>query len=189
MPNSQDHDDLSVLFGRHLPWLKEQIKRRMGHDLRRREGVSDIAQSVCREILKDQDDYQFESDRSFRNLLFGQAIYKLLDRGRFHSRPMRNVRREVAIETLGQDDSDTILDPGEDARPVDIAIQQEQIDMLRRAVDQLPDDQKLAISGHLAGLTSAEIGARLERSAEAIRSLRRRALANLSRVFGATRDK
>ncbi len=183
----RDNSDLSILFGRHLPWLRGLIQGHMGDKLRSRETVSDLVQSVCREILKDRDQYEFRSDEAFRNLLYGQAQFKLLDRGRFHARPIRDVGREVPIAALTDEDGgDALVDDHSGGSPARRAMNQEAVEILRQAVDQLPDDQKLAMAGHLAGLSTGEIAIRLKRSPEAVRCLRRRALVRVSGVFSPT---
>ena len=69
------------------------LRARVGSALAARESIHDLAQSVCREVLRDQAELTFRSDESFRAFLFLQASRKIVDRARYHRMAMRDPQR------------------------------------------------------------------------------------------------
>src|SRR5262245_21775213 len=99
-PNPIQHDDdspasLSGMLHSQLTRLGRFLRRRWGPMLRAKESVSDLKQSVCRELIerwmRSPPPCREEGQRWF----FQIAQRKLIDRLRYYGREKRNPLREV----------------------------------------------------------------------------------------------
>ena len=72
-----------------MPQLIAFLRVKVGRLIGARESVRDLAQSVCREVLEDMDDFEYAGDAAFRSWLFQQASRKILDRHRYLRRARR----------------------------------------------------------------------------------------------------
>src|SRR5262245_60579325 len=88
----------------NLPGLRAFIRLRSGQLLRARESVSDLVQSVCREVLQDLPRAEVGSEAAFRGWLYTAAHRKILDRRKYWEREMRDAGREQALD--GAPDAD-----------------------------------------------------------------------------------
>jgi RNA polymerase sigma-70 factor (ECF subfamily) len=158
----------------------------MGPQLRARESMSDIVQSVCRELLTHQDRFQYPDENGFQAWLFTAARRKIANRARDLERDKRDAGREIA----GLDESGIAALGAAYARistPSGQALRAEEINRLEAAIDQLPEEQREVITlAHLVGLSRAAIGEQMGRTEEAVRALLHRAKAKLSILLDAT---
>jgi RNA polymerase sigma-70 factor, ECF subfamily len=175
-----DPQALARLLNRHLPSVRAFVRAHMGAQLRARESMSDIVQSVCRELLTHQDRFQYPDEQGFQAWLFTTARRKIANRARDLDREKRDAGREVGglgesgIAALGAAYARISTPSGK-------ALLAEEIARLEAAIDQLPEEQREVITlAHLVGLSRAEIGVQMGRSEEAVRSLLHRAKARLS---------
>lgn len=153
----------------------------MGPRLLARETSEDLVQSVCREVLDDLGDFHYEHERGFKSWLFIQALRKVQDRAKYHSRQKRDVGREVAI-----DEAQLLSGYASFLTPSRVVSQREDIERLERAFDKLPEDYRDVITwSKLLGLTHAEIGERMGRTETAVRALLYRALVRLGFLLDA----
>ena len=115
---------MDALLERHLPGLFAFMRLRAGEFLRRRESVSDLVQSVCREVLADPGDFSYRGEGQFRRWLYTTALRKIIDKGRYYRAEKRDPRREVRAGSRVADDSydaaasrmfGTLLTPSRDA--------------------------------------------------------------------------
>lgn len=180
-----DEQALGQLLDRHLPSVRAFVRAHMGAQLRARESSSDLVQSVCRELLTHQERFQNPGEHGFEAWLFTTARRKIANRARDLGRDKRDVRREIggleasAIDGLGAAYAKM-------SSPSGHVLRREEIAQLEAAIDQLPDEQKEALTlAHLAGLSRAEIGAQMGKTEEAVRALLHRAKARLSILMGA----
>jgi RNA polymerase sigma factor (sigma-70 family) len=154
-----------------------------GAKLLAREEDEDLVQSVCVEILRDADDFEYRGLPSFKRWLYLNALRKIRDRARFHGRQRRDVQREVAMPTEPQDYSGF----GSLLTPSRAAIQAEEVARLERAFDELSDEHREVITlSRIVGLSHEEIAQEMQRSPGATRVLLHRALARLGSLL--TRD-
>lgn len=107
----------------------------------------------------------YRGDGSFRSWLFAIAYRTLQETA-------RQRRNEPANDLL--DDL-----PAADRSPLDAVIADDEAAALRRAIETLPDVQREVVLLRLAGLTTAEIAAALDKRHDAIRAAQSRAFARL----------
>lgn len=175
-PGPLGADDLERALHEHLPALRAYVRARLGPALSAHESASDLVQSVCRELLADQDHIQYRGDAAFRGWLFTTALRKICQRDRYWRADKRAGQRisEERAQTLLTGYADLITPSRElSAR--------EQVDELERALAALPDaDREIIALAKIAGLPHAEIAARTGRTEEASRQALRRALVRLA---------
>lgn len=177
-PGGSGPDALESLVERCRPDLEEFLRRRAGRRLRGQESVSDLAQSVCREILTHRDRFQFPGEENFRRWLFATALRKLGRRHEYYGAIKREIGRNVPLP-----DSDALLRAI--TTPSQAAMAGELRERVAAAFRELSAEQRLVI--HLArveGLPRPEIAARLGKSPGAVRTLLCRALAALAEQVG-----
>lgn len=87
---------LQSLLVQHLPSLVAFVRLQAGPAVRAKESISDLAQSVCVEVLCDATQFAYQGEAQFRQWLFLQVLRKIQNRHRHHRAARRDVRREVA---------------------------------------------------------------------------------------------
>ena len=172
---------LDSLFARNLPPLVAFIRARSGKAIAARESAVDIAQSVFREVLADAERIELLGEGAFRNWLFMQATRKVLDRAKFHGRDRRDFAKEVAIPEAGPAADALLACYASIASPSQHAVAKEELARFEAAVQQLPENQRDAVTmSRLMGLDYAQIAERMGSSESAVRGLVARGLAALS---------
>lgn len=175
-----DPQALHELLTQHLPAVRAFVRAHMGPNLRARESMSDVVQSVCRELLSHRARFRHATEDAFTAWLFTEARRKIGKRARDLARDKRDARREVdglsesAIAALG-------VEYARISSPSGRALRREEVAQLEAALDRLPDEHREVLTlAHLVGLSRAEIGRRIGRSEDAVRQLLRRAKARLA---------
>lgn len=172
---------LDSLFARNLPPLVAFIRARSGKAIAARESAVDIAQSVFREVLADAERIELLGEGAFRNWLFMQATRKVLDRAKFHGRDRRDFAKEVAIPEAGPAADALLACYASIASPSQHAVAKEELARFEAAVQQLPENQRDAVTmSRLMGLDYAQIAEQMGSSESAVRGLVARGLAALS---------
>ncbi|MCA8948641.1 MAG: sigma-70 family RNA polymerase sigma factor [Planctomycetes bacterium] len=169
---------LEALLGEHLPAIAAIVRLKAGPGLLRRESVSDLQQSVCREVLESLDGFRDGGADGFRRWLHTLALRKLYDRQRRVLAQQRDVRREVAV-----DESPSAWDAVCHAfdTPSREAIGREAKARLDAAFAQLDDEQQDIVTwSRFLGLSHKEIAERLGKTEVATRKALSRALLRLS---------
>lgn len=176
-----DVEAQNELLRRNLPRLRAFVRLRADRFLRARESHSDLVQSACREVLGSLDKIKYENEDLFRGWLYTIVVNKLRDKARFH----RAARRDPAREAPEISDVDglvgaysTFVTPSQHAVGAELATR------IEAAFEQLDSDHREVITlSRLAGLSTASIAQRMERSEQAVRSLLSRALVRLSALL------
>jgi RNA polymerase sigma-70 factor, ECF subfamily len=172
-----DAEAVELLLTRHLPRLERYVRLRAGA-LLRSEGVSDLVQSTCREVLEHADRFRFGGEQAFRHWLYATAARKIVSRQRFHTaqrRDVRNVQRdEEALTELAR----TL---GAEPSPSEVAIGAELLARLERAFAALPEEERdVILLSRVVGLSRAEVARAIGRTENGTRNLLHRALGRLS---------
>jgi DNA-directed RNA polymerase specialized sigma24 family protein len=71
------------------------VRLRVGRAFGPRDGVSDVVQSACRDLLERLDGFQHGGEHAFRHWLYATAARKIADRFAFHGAERRNAGREA----------------------------------------------------------------------------------------------
>lgn len=169
---------LDELLAEELPRLRAFVRAHLSPELRLRESVSDLVQSVCRGLLA-QSSFEFRGEAQFRSWLFLAARNKIAEKARYHQREQRDVRREQALDDAG---ASTILGAYRQVgTPSRVAMAREHLGKLESAIDDLdPDHREVVTLVRLAGLPIDEAAQVMGRSVDATRMLLGRALVKLS---------
>ncbi len=175
---------IDELLARFLPGLRAFIRMRAGPLIRRRESESDLAQSVCREVLEHVDRFQYGDEAGFKRWLYTTALRKILHRHDYWAADKRAIGREEPrpASAPSQAGDDPLYNAYRTfSTPSQHVIQREQIERVEKAFDQLRDEQREIISlAHVVGLSRAEIAEQLGKSEGAVRTMLSRALAELA---------
>ncbi|MCB9871128.1 MAG: sigma-70 family RNA polymerase sigma factor [Planctomycetes bacterium] len=176
-----DPHALESLFGRNLAPLVAFIRARAGRDLMARESAVDLAQSVCREVVADLDQFDYRGEEAFRAWLFQQATRKILDRARYAGREMRARDREVAMPDSDGAAEALLACYASFATPSRHAAVREELARFEAAVAELPEAQRDAVTmAKLMNLSYGAIAEQMGISESAVRGLVARGLAALS---------
>lgn len=171
-----DENALDALLAKYLPDLETFIRLRVGPRIRVKESSSDLAQSVCREVLQDLGQIEYRGERAFKQWVFLAAMRKIKDRDKFWRRERRDVGRE----------SDDVGASGvpDHVTPSYEVMKAEDIASLEKAFERLPEDYRTVITlSRYLGMNHREIADEMERSEGAVAVLLHRALARLSVIL------
>lgn len=168
------------LLEHYWPDLERFLARRAGGVRGAVESGSDLAQSVCREVLAHLRDerLRFQGEAEFRRWLFNAAALKLAEKRRYWGADMRDGRRELHADS--NDDARerfflSLCTPSADA------MRREELAKLRAAFDALDQDQRQIIElAHFEGLPHSTIAQRLGIGEANSRMRLSRALARLA---------
>jgi RNA polymerase sigma-70 factor (ECF subfamily) len=173
-----DASVVATLFDRHLPMLRAQVKRRLPAGLRGKVGESDVVQDAWLAAFQRLPEFEDRGEGSFGRWLRQIAEHKVVDEVRRHvAVGKRDARREVRMAT-GEEPAARRTG---DRSPMSEVVAAEQEAGVREAISELSsDDRDVLRYLHEEGLTAAEVGERMGRSAEAVRKLYGRALGRLA---------
>lgn len=178
-----DGHALEALLERHLPDLRAFLRLRMGPRLRARESASDLAQSVCREVLEHLGRFRYGGEAEFRNWLYREALRKVMNRQAYYAAQKRDVGREVHIDPEaggGNGEASAALCRSLHT-PSAEAVAREEVEQLQRAFDRLSDDHReVILLAKMVGLPHKRIAEEMGRTETAARALLHRALMTLA---------
>lgn len=181
-------DEIAIdeLLNRYLPGLRAFIRLRTGRLLRAKESASDLAQSVCREVLQHMDRFQYGGESGFKNWLYTTALRKIANRQAFYQAARRDARREVqrATDEERQRQSELLEAYGTICTPSQHAMAHEELERIEGAFEKMPEDYRDVICySRILGLSHKEIAEAMDRSEGAVRTLLSRALTRLAEVL------
>jgi RNA polymerase sigma-70 factor (ECF subfamily) len=167
-----DATALERLLESYLPQLHAFVRVRLGA-LRAHESTMDVVQSLCRQILRGRDSFEFRGEERFRAWLFTAALSKMLEKHRGHHVGKRDVARNA--------DDDVAAVAVSLLTPSAAAMGRETGAALQAAMDALEPDHRevitLARVVRLPHRVTAEVMGRTE---PAVRQLLARALLRLA---------
>jgi len=167
---------VDALLARHLDGLAAFLRRRAGATLLAQESGSDLAQSVCRDVLERLRDGRFDwrGEAAFKQWLYQAALLKLRDRRDFHGAARRDAARRVG-------DSAAARVAGTEPTPSQAAVARERAEEIVAALAKLPPDSRRIIElARFEGKSHAEIAALLGITVADSRQRLARALARLA---------
>lgn len=174
--------DLPTLLEENLDRLNRFVRRTAGPLLRAKESVSDITQSVCRELLNHAGRFTKGGEKGFRSWLYTTARRKIYDRNDYHRAAKRDVGRERTA--TGEDRKVAPEDLGHLETPSQDAIARENLELLQDAYSRLSiQDQEIIRLSRFDGHSHKEIAEILELSLDAVYQRLSRALARLETIL------
>ncbi|MEM7199209.1 MAG: sigma-70 family RNA polymerase sigma factor [Planctomycetota bacterium] len=176
------------LLERNLPALNAYVRLRLGEVVSAKESCSDLVQSVCREVLRDIDRFEYRGEEAFRKWLFDRALHKVIDRNRYWRMGKRDVAREAAGSgELSDGEARALLGYYRSmCTPSRDAIAKEETARIETAFQQLDEPYREVIAMcRLLGLSQAEVAEQTGRSLGSVRGLLARGLAKFARLLEA----
>lgn len=176
---------IDVLLSRYLPGLRAFIRLRAGALVRNKESTSDLAQSVCREILQHMERFQFHGEANFKHWLYTTALRKICNRYEYYGAGKRDVAKEIAVEPAAgsQDDGQVLECYRSFYTPSEQAMMREELARVEQAFEKLPDEyREVIVLARVVGLSRAEIAEQMGKTEGAVRTLLSRALAELAEM-------
>lgn len=182
-----DATAVNALLERYLPDLERYLDRHAGQLVRAHESKSDLAQSVCREVLVRLADgrFRYEGEAQFRQWLYRAAVMKMIKRHRYWRAEKRDPARESPAARAGTESQpgrgvSAFPDPG--STPSEDLIRLEELETFQEAFSALSErDQLLIQLHHGEGRGHEEIAQELGISAANSRMALSRALARLAK--------
>ena len=185
LARSGDQYALGELLGRCEAATKRTIRRRMSPAVRRRVSDSDVFQEAMVTAARRIDTFEFRGDGSFQRWFNGIAENKRRDAVRRHTQA---TRRSVTAEVSRDARPETKHAPGRGATPSRELLAMEMRNRIPRALVEMPEDYRTIIQLLERRRTSLEeAGELMGRSANAVKKLHARALAELARRLGLDR--
>ncbi len=179
-----DEHAVEELLERHLPGLRTYVRRNVSPGVLAKESSSDLVQSVCREVLQNIDNFQYQGEAAFRSWLYQAALRKLIDRQRYYKAEKRDSGREAVLDRSSELSSQaaSVLAASLAGSPSSDAILREEIERLEHAFGELDGpDREIIHLVYVRGLTHAQVAAQLGCTEVASRKQLSRALARLSK--------
>lgn len=171
-------DELLVL---HLDSLHGFLRLRCGAALRAHESSTDVAQSVCREILAAPAHFEFRGEAAFRRWLFQAAENKVRDRMRYWGRDKRDHDR---VARTASNDAHALSCYASFCSPSQEAIAREELSRIESAFDDLDENyREVILLSKVVGLSNEEIAAQINQTPHYTRTILSRGLARLATLL------
>ena len=171
-----DSNAVEALLVEHLPALRAFVRLKAGALLLEKESCSDLAQSVCRDVLANAGRFRWGGEAEFRKWLFTTAMRKIADRHAHWRAGKRAAAREQSVA-----DDEALLGYQSFCTPSRTAGAREELTRVEGAFARLaPDKQEVILMARLFGMTAGQIGAEIGKSEGAVRTMLSRALAELA---------
>ena len=173
-----EKEGLDALIERHLPWLRNQIRRRLTPVLRRKGETCDFVQDAMVQFLRNGPRFIISNDADFRALILRIVENSLKDNYGW----LKALRRDIARERPLPTDTVLYLDPpqGSMKTPSQSAEEHEQEAWIRLGMELLdPEGRKVLIHRKWGGLSFSDIGDHLGVSEDAARKRHDRAVKRL----------
>ncbi len=174
-------------FERYLPGLRAYLNTRLDRSIRERENMSDIAQTICREFLRQAHKLGRTptSDREIWFRLKREADQKLIERHRMYTTGSRN-RGKAPAPLDSPEAQDT---PSKTPEPASTASDREEKMRLEAAIRDLPQPHRRVVElAYFDGKSRDQIAEEIGRSVGATKMLLARALTQLSRSLKSSGD-
>ncbi|MCB9915541.1 MAG: sigma-70 family RNA polymerase sigma factor [Planctomycetes bacterium] len=184
-----DPEALNELFTRHYQTMLHVARMRLGARLRSKEEPDDLAQTTFREATRDFKSYTWRGEGSLLSWLIQILQNKIRDRAEFYSATKRDLSKERSIDAVpanAEGRGVNFFEPPSDDLTVTMQVQQkEDFDLVRRALEELSEDHRKAITlVFFQGRSLREAGQLMDgRTEDAVRMLLRRAEGRLGEIL------
>jgi len=168
-------------------YLRLLARLQLGPRLRSKLDSSDVVQQTLIRAHAKVDQFRGRTEAELEAWLRPILAQQLANAARHYAAGVRDVALERSLEAELQGSSARLEGwlAANQASPSEQAEHNEQLRLLARALDQLPDDQQEAVElRHLHGLSLAEVGAAMNRSAQAAAGLVKRGTLALRQLMG-----
>jgi RNA polymerase sigma factor (sigma-70 family) len=177
-----DESALAALVEIHLPWLRNQVERRLGPFLRGRGDAGDYLQDALLDFLRDGPRFQVRDEQQFRHLLVRVIENTLRDKNDWFRAKRRNLGQQAGLP------ADSVLDlqsgvavSSTPSRAVD---RDETRHWVRLALELLePEDRKVILARDYEDRSFVAIGEELGITAAAARMRWTRAVGRLAHAM------
>ena len=170
---------------RARPVLRMLARQRLPRWVWRRVDPSDVVQITLAEANERRADFRGGSEAELLGWLHPMLIHRMLDKIRQCRAKGQDMRREEDLDNTARRLKEELAATSAKT-PSQVLLKREILDLLSRALDKLPADQRLVVeSHHLMGFTLAEIASSMSprRSVWAVGRLLRQGLARLFRTM------
>ncbi len=181
-----DKKALDDLLQQHLPWIRDQVHRRLGGALREKADTGDIVQDSILQFLKYGPRFLMTNGKQFRALLARIVENVLRDKHDFFMARRRQMAREQPLPT----DTVLSLDPpmANVESPSAVMQRREEEAWIRMALELLaPEDRMIIIKRDWDRSSFKEVGDELHITEAAAQMRYHRALVRLTVKVGALR--
>lgn len=164
-----DESAATRLLAEIRPYLKTEIEKLAGSQLRARQDVSDVVQECLMAVWRNTSAVQGTTETEFRAWLKVIARREFLDALRHERQQMRDVRQQIP---LPQDGGGGVTIADDNSSPSQQAIRREEDDRRERALGRLAPDHRQVLQLRFSeGRAWPEVAARMGRSEMAVRRL------------------
>ena len=175
---------LYSVYAERVRWM---VRLRMSRDLRSKFESMDLVQNTLIHALSGLDQFAYTNEGDFVRWLSKIAENELRGSLKKLHAGKRDIRKEVRLYNYGPSTGGGfggIPGPIESTTPSVIMSKKEELDKLEKVIDGLkPEYREVIILTKIDGLSYKEIAGRLGKSADAVRKLVSRAMAELTVAF------
>lgn len=169
-----DRDALSILFGLHRRRLALLAHYRLGPQLRGLVEVDDILQETLLKAYVQLEHFTYRTPGSFLRWLSRIMDHVIADTARYHGRQKRNAAEMLPLRSESTPEG---LEPVDSKTPSRLLAQDENLRLLLKELDELPDDyREVILLTKLEGLSTQEVAEKMGKSREAVALLLHRAI-------------
>lgn len=190
MAKAGDTRAVADLYSRFGDRLQAVVRLRLGSRLRAKVETCDIVQETLLAALPQLEKGDFPTSGALFHWLTRLAENRIRDLADHFGAQKRDAGRERPLEVRNPNGDymfGPIADIATTGTPSMYASRKEEIEALERAIDSLPDEQREAlILVRYEGMSLAEAGAVMNRSADAVRMMVSRALVKLGGIMQST---
>jgi RNA polymerase sigma-70 factor (ECF subfamily) len=169
------------LLARYRPYLRLIAGRRLPQLVKRRTDASDVVQQTLLDAARGLDEFRGRSEPEFTAWITRLLERNLLQSMRNHTLEKRDVRRELNFGD-GSDSAQMLWHSltGDGSSPIHSVVRGESALLLAAALEQLPEEQRLAVElRYLHQRPLQEIASEMQRTQGSIAGLIRRGLEGL----------
>jgi len=185
-----DREAQDELCKYYLTRVYSAVRFRLGARLREKVQSCDIVQQAMLDVVKGAQAFECRSEGRFLNWVNRAIENRIRDEADRWQAQKRDVKKEIAIERASSSGKKIeVADQRGSPTPSLIAVRQEELELLERAMDLLgqrsEEYQELIIAVQLEGRTYSEISEETGKSPDAIRMQAKRAQIELAKIYRA----